>query len=72
LPVRTSGGRATTHPSSNARSMMVSSIALIVTGSSLIPSTHEPSHGAGQSEPVNSGKLLVAWSRSMASFQRPL
>ena len=31
-----------------------------------MPSTHAPSHGAGQSRPVNSGKLLVACSRSIA------
>ena len=29
------------------------------TGSSLIPKTHACSQGAGQSLPVNSGKLLV-------------
>jgi len=46
-------------------------IDLIVAGSSLMPSTQEPSHGAGQTRPVNSGKLLVLWSRSSASFQRP-
>ena len=47
LPVRTSGGFAVTQPSSNAFSMMDTSMDLIVTGSSLMPSTHEPSHGAG-------------------------
>ena len=57
----------TTQPSSQARSMMLASICLIVTGSSLIPSTHEASQGAGQSVPVNSGKLLVACRRSIAS-----
>ena len=36
-----------------------------------MPSTHEPSHGAGQTRPVNSGKLFVLCSRSSASFQRP-
>ena len=35
-----------------------------------MPSTHEPSHGAGQSRPVNSGKLLVWCSRSIAARQR--
>src|SRR5947199_320282 len=40
------------------------------TGPELIPSTHEPSHGAGQMRPVNSGKLLVASRRWSASFQR--
>src|SRR5207253_4743020 len=43
--------------SSNARSMIATSTPLIVTGSSLIPSTHAPSHGAGQRRPVHSGKL---------------
>ena len=47
--VRDSGGFGLTHPSSNARSMIATSISLIVTGSSLMPSTHEPSHGAGHS-----------------------
>ena len=57
----------TTQPSFQARSMMLASICLIVTGSLLIPSTHDASHGAGQSLPVNSGKLLVACSRSIAA-----
>ena len=69
LPVRADGGAGTTQPSSKARSMIVTSTALMVTGSSLIPSTQEPSQGAGQRRPVNSGKLLVAWSRSIASCQ---
>ena len=58
------------HPSSNARSTIDSSMFLIVTGSSLMPSTHEPSHGAGHSRPVKSGKLLVACSRSLAACHR--
>ena len=62
--------RGPIHPSLNARSTIDSSMLLIVTGSSLIPSTHEPSHGAGHSRPVNSGKLLVACSRSIAGCQR--
>ncbi len=69
LPVRITGGSGATHPSSKARSMIETSTALIVTGSSLMPSTHEPSHGAGHRRPVNSGKLLVACRRSMASRQ---
>ena len=47
--------------------MMLASICLIVTASLLIPSTHDASQGAGQSLPVNSGKLFVACSRSSAS-----
>ena len=35
------------------------SISLIVTAGSLIPKTQAPSHGAGHTLPVNSGKLLV-------------
>ena len=34
-----------------------------------MPSTQPVSHGAGQSRPVNSGKLFVACSRSIASSQ---
>ena len=44
-PVRVSGGCAVTQPSSNARSMIDTSTALMVTGSLLMPSTHAPSHG---------------------------
>ena len=39
--------------------MIAFSMFLIVTGGALMPSTHEPSHGAGHTRPVNSGKLLV-------------
>ena len=49
--------------------MISTSTCLMVTGSELMPSTHAVSHGAGQSRPVNSGKLLVACSRSDASYQ---
>ena len=69
LPVRTVAMCGVTHPSSHARSTISYSMRSMVTGSSLIPSTHEASHGAGHSRPVNSGKLLVACSRSMASGQ---
>ena len=72
LPVRSDGGSGCTQPCSNAWSMIATSMALIVTASSLMPSTHEPSHGAGHKRPVNSGKLFVACSRSMASRQRSL
>mmetsp|Transcript_36260 Transcript_36260/g.58232 ORF Transcript_36260/g.58232 Transcript_36260/m.58232 type:complete len:243 (-) Transcript_36260:5191-5919(-) len=71
LPVRTAGGRGTTHPSANPRSMMVHSIDLIVTGLSMIPRVQLPSHGAGHTRPVNSGKLFVSCSRSSASRHRP-
>jgi hypothetical protein len=69
LPVLRAGGCGVTQPSANARSMISTSTRLIVTGSELMPSTHAASHGAGQSLPVNSGKLFVACSRSIASRQ---
>jgi hypothetical protein len=51
--------------------MMAFSMFLIVTAGWMMPSTQAPSHGAGQTRPVNSGKLLVSCSRSSASRQRP-
>ena len=71
LPLRDAGGSGSTQPSSQPRSMISFSMFLIVTGGSLMPSTHEPSHGAGQTRPVNSGKLLVMCRRSSASRQSP-
>mmetsp|Transcript_18873 Transcript_18873/g.47876 ORF Transcript_18873/g.47876 Transcript_18873/m.47876 type:complete len:327 (-) Transcript_18873:5192-6172(-) len=71
-PVRTLGGRGVIQPSSNALSMMDASTLLMDTGFSMMPSTHAPSHGAGHTRPVNSGKLLVSSRRSSASRQRPL
>ena len=59
-------------PSFQARSTIAYSTCLIVTASSLIARTHADSHGAGQIRPVNSGKLLVAWSWSIASRQWPV
>ena len=50
---------------------MAFSMFLMVTGGSLMPSTHEPSHGAGHTRPVNSGKLLVRCRRSSASCHNP-
>ena len=49
--------------------MIDTSTCLMVTASELMPSTHAVSHGAGQSRPVNSGKLFVACSRSAAACQ---
>lgn len=43
-----------------------------LTGGVLMPSTQAPSQGAGQTRPVNSGKLLVSSSRCRASCHRPL
>ncbi len=51
--------------------MISASIVLIVTGSALRPSVQEPSHGAGQTRPVNSGKLFVLWRRMIASCHCP-
>jgi len=50
--------------------MIETSTCLIVTAGWLMPSTQAASQGAGQSRPVNSGKLLVACRRSIASRQR--
>ena len=47
--------------------MIDTSTCLMVTAGWLMPSTQDASHGAGHSRPVNSGKLLVACSRSIAS-----
>ncbi len=55
-------------PLSHALSIIDNSTAFIVTGSSFIPSTQDPSQGAGHKVPVNSGKLFVACRRSMASI----
>ena len=71
LPVRVEGGCGVTQPSSNPRSMIWHSMFLIVTGGSVMPSTQDPSHGAGHTRPVNSGKLLVLCRRSSASRHKP-
>lgn len=68
-PVCREGSTGWTQSSAKARSMMETSTFLIVTGGWLIPSTQLDSQGAGQARPVNSGKLLVACSRSLASCQ---
>ncbi len=57
------GGLGLTQPSRNPRSIIAISMFLIVTAGELIPKTHDPSQGAGQTRPVNSGKLLVLWRR---------
>ena len=71
LPVRTGGGCGVTQPSANARSTIPLSMSLIVTGGSLMPSVQLPSHGAGHTRPVNSGKLFVFASRMYASCHWP-
>ena len=70
-PVLVSGGAGVIQPSSQARSAISCSIVLIATGSPLSPTVHEPSHGAGQTRPVNSGKLFVRWRRIDASRHWP-
>ena len=59
LPVFTAGGCGLTQPSAQARSMMACSMLLMPTASSLTFSVQAASQGAGQTRPVNSGKLLV-------------
>ena len=49
--------------------MMACSIDLMPTASSFTFSVQAASQGAGQMRPVNSGKLLVLCSTSMAAFQ---
>ena len=71
LPVRLSGGWGWIQPSSNPFSMMACSMDLIATGAVTNAAVHEPSHGAGQTLPVNSGKLLVFIKRSSACFHNP-
>ena len=71
LPVRTFGGDGVIQPSSNARSTIKSSMALIVTASPSMASTHDPSHGAGHRRPVHSGKLFVLCNRAIASRHFP-
>ena len=69
LPVLCLGGKALIQPLSKPLSMMEHSMFLMVTGGSLMPRTQDPSQGAGQTLPVNSGKLLVWVSWLRASFQ---
>ena len=45
---------------------------LIATGASSMLSVQASSHGAGQTRPVNSGKLFVEWRFREASSQSPL
>jgi hypothetical protein len=66
LPVLRSGSCGTTQPSSQPLSMMKCSIDLMPTGSLLMLSVHDASHGAGHTRPVNSGKLFVWCSVSRA------
>ena len=69
LPVLSALGCGRTQPFSHARSMIACSIDLMPTGSALMRNTQASSQGAGQMRPVNSGKLLVECSVSIACFQ---
>jgi hypothetical protein len=64
-----SGGSGFTQPDSQALSMIACSIDLMPTGSLLMFSVQAASQGAGQTRPVNSGKLLVECRTSIASRQ---
>ena len=54
-----------------ARSAIAHSIVLMVTGLSSMLSVQDASHGAGQTRPVTSGKLLVECRLRAASSQWP-
>ncbi len=57
LPVRAAGGSGL-RPCAMARSAIAHSIDLMVTGFSSMLSVQEASHGAGQTRPVTSGKIV--------------
>ena len=59
-------------PCAMARSAIAHSIDLMVTGFSSMLSVQEASHGAGQTRPVTSGKLLVECRLRAASSQLPV
>src|SRR5256886_5053089 len=72
-PEADAGRTGVTYPRSKARLMISTSTCLMVTGAPPeIPSTHAASHGAGHSRPVNSGKLFVACSCSIANSHCPV
>lgn len=54
FPVLNLGCSGLIQPCSKAWSIIAHSMFLIVTGGSLMPKTHAPSQGAGQTRPVNS------------------
>src|SRR3954465_5677011 len=71
FPVLTEGGSGLIQPCSKARSAIAHSIVLMATGLSSMLRVQEASHGAGQTRPVTSGKLLVVWRLRAASLQLP-
>ena len=72
FPVFSDAMMGFTQPFSQALSTMAHSIDLMVTGMSSRFSVQEVSQGAGQTRPVNSGKLLVECRLRAASSQRLL
>jgi hypothetical protein len=72
LPEYWGGCRGTMRPSAQASSMTLSSPAFMVTGPSYFPQLQAFSQGAGQTLPVNSGKLLVFSSRASAWALLPI
>ena len=71
LAARCAGGFGL-EPLRMARSAIAHSIDLMVTGFSSMLSVQEASHGAGQTRPVTSGKLLVECRLRAASSQWPV
>src|SRR5258705_10182155 len=71
LPVLRDGGSGTAQPSAMARSAIAHSMVLMATGLSSMLSVQDASHGAGQTRPVTSGKLLVECRLRAASRQSP-
>src|SRR6266568_653228 len=72
-PEDSGAGCGVTYPRSKARLMISTSTCLMVTADPpLMASTQAASHGAGQSRPVNSGKLFVACNCSMAYCHCPV
>ena len=71
FPLRTEGTEGAIHPFSQAASISDSSFSLMVTGLSFSPQTQAVSHSAGQTLPVNSGKLLVFKSRERPCLMFP-
>ncbi len=69
LPVRVWAGSGFTQPMFQARSAIACSIVLMATGWFSRLSVQASSQGAGQTRPVNSGKLLVEWRLREASSQ---
>ena len=65
-PVCFAAGRGVIQPSFQPRSTIWHSMVLMVTGLSSRFRVQAASHGAGQTRPVNSGKLLVECSVSSA------